>query len=93
MDQYKRERWEKTRAEQKRGMHASAVNMCNGLVELLKGEFDPNNEFKVVLVSPVEADFRKWSVQVYHGGDLMAEELFMDFPSDTLKATIMLLRR
>lgn len=86
----KEERALRTRQEQAYGRMKALENMTEGLLEFLMAEIDPLDKFSYVIVKEGD-DFRTWEISVSKDGIEFHKEPFAVFPSEELKAKIMLL--
>lgn len=81
---------ERTRAEMARGALVTKRNMAEGLVEQIASELDPHRRFTFYLISE-SPDPRNWGVKVNFNNGASHAEDFSNFPTDELKAKIMLM--
>lgn len=79
---------ELTRAEQAAGRRHMYKNMCEGLIEQLAQDLGGRGiTYRLVCEGP---DFRYWGVRAEKEGIAFHSEDFAVFPSDELKAKVML---
>lgn len=73
------------------GRQLTLIDMASGLCERLSDEIDPKKKHHFRLHYK-EDDFREWTVSVaLNKGEENHVEKFIDFPSDELKAKLILL--
>lgn len=87
---YKAERRERTRQEQMAGRNATYTNMITGLLEQLQSELDPGYAYRFDILK-VGGDWRQWKISASRDGQVFHTEPFWDFPSDELKAKLLLI--
>lgn len=82
-------REERRQAEMNRGAKQVKTDMAQGLVDKLAIELDPKRKFSFHMVAYGD-DARKWGVRVDFNNGQAHSENFWDFPTDELRAKIML---
>lgn len=86
-------REEQRKAEMSRGAKQIKIDMAEGFINKLLVEMvmKSTGEFTCNLI-PTSDNVRIWEVEVKRDDELIHTENFWDFPSDELRAKIMLLR-
>jgi hypothetical protein len=91
-EKWEQEKGEKRQAEMTEGRRRTTIAMMEGLVEQLCGDYGMKKES--VHLDSSHPDIRHWTVQVELApGGVVHTESFWEFPSEELKAMLMLTQK